>query len=434
MEQEIKKLPVEKQELVDKIIKMMETEKKWQKVWRSLESPYNVTTSKDYKGTNNIRLLLSSLENKFNDPRWITFNQAKENDWSIKKGEKGTSIFFYQLTDKKTKKPFDNKTLEGMTEDEKNTYIETNVYFLTKKYTVFNGQQIDGIEKYTERENKIDLEKRNELLEKIIEEYEVTIQYDEIDRAYYNPSTDEIHLPKKEQFNKIEDLYSISLHEIAHSTGHENRLNRKIFNNKFGSEEYAKEELVAEFASIFIGQETGIKRSEQDLKNHASYLKLWKEIIKNNPNALFESIKDAQKVEKFILEKYDTELMKIKEEYRKIEKPPFYISENKEFYIDKNENISIKENGKIINKVSLKEVIENKSVITGEEFKHIIYENSTDNIQCNLYDLENGFYISEINEETTEYKLFKDKTSAENYIDEICEKDISKNKKGERER
>ena len=126
--------------------------------------------------------------------------------------------------------------------------------------------------------------------------------------------------------------------------------------------------------------------------------------------------------------------MKIKEEYRKIEKPPFYISENKEFYIDKNENISIKENGKIINKVSLKEVIENKSVITGEEFKHIIYENSTDNIQCNLYDLENGFYISEINEETTEYKLFKDKTSAENYIDEICEKDISKNKKGERER
>ena len=190
--QDVKRLSPEKQELVNEIIKLMEKENlTLKKMWRNLSAPNNPITEKEYKGSNNIRLLLSSVKQGFEDPRWMTYTQAKQNKLQVKKGEKATSVYYYQLTDKKTGKNFNPETIKSMQEEEKNDYLKKNVYFLTKKYNVFNGEQIDGIEKY-KKNTQIDLSKRNEILEKILNDSEAKIHYDQTDKAFYNLKKDEI--------------------------------------------------------------------------------------------------------------------------------------------------------------------------------------------------------------------------------------------------
>ncbi|RRD40351.1 DUF1738 domain-containing protein [Leptotrichia sp. OH3620_COT-345] len=305
------KLSNEKQELVNDIIKLIEKEDlSWRKTWRSLDEPNNPISNKEYKGSNNIRLLISSIKNGYNDPRWMTYNQARENNFQVKKGEKSTPVYFYQLTDKNTKKEFNNETIKNMSEEEKSKYLSENIYIITKKYNVFNAEQIHGIEKYNQK-IQIDCSKRNEIIEQILDNFEVSIKYDQLNNAFYNLINDSIHLPKKEKFNRIEDLYSIALHEMAHSTGHKKRLNRDM-SGKFGDKSYAKEELIAEFSSIFIQQETKLKIEDKEFENNAAYIKSWNSILKENPGVLFEAIKEAQKINDYILEPYREQLKNIK--------------------------------------------------------------------------------------------------------------------------
>lgn len=304
-------LSQEKQQLVDDIIKLMEKDNlSFRKVWRESKAPFNPLTEKNYKGSNNLRLTVSAINQNFEDPRWLTFNQAKEKGYTVRKGEKATAIFYYQITDRLTKKPFDGKKIEELSEKEKEEYIKKNVYSLVKKYNVFNAQQIEGIEKY--KESRIDITKRNAVLEKILENSEAPIYYDRSEEAYYDFKEDAIHLPRKENFKNIEDLYSVALHEMAHSTGHESRLNGNI-KNTFGDENYAKEELVAEFSSIFISQETELKVDVRSFENNAAYLKSWHSLLKEKPEALFEAIREAQKVNNYIIEPYREELRSLKE-------------------------------------------------------------------------------------------------------------------------
>ena len=143
---ELKKLSSEKQELVNEILEMIKNDSlSWKKVWKSLEAPSNPVTDKKYRGTNNVRLLVSSAKHKFKDPRWVTFNQARQKGWKVKKGEKATPVYYYQLTDRKTKKAFMSETVENMSEKERNDYFMNNVYYLTKKYREFNGEHIEVI-------------------------------------------------------------------------------------------------------------------------------------------------------------------------------------------------------------------------------------------------------------------------------------------------
>ena len=316
---ELKKLSSEKQELVNEILEMIKNDSlSWKKVWKSLEAPNNPVTDKKYRGTNNVRLLVSSAKHKFKDPRWVTFNQARQKGWKVKKGEKATPIYYYQLTDRKTKKAFISEMVENMSEKDRNDYFMNNVYYLTKKYSVFNGEQLEGIEKY--RENiRYDSAGRNEILEKMIDSSEAEIIYDQLDRAFYSPGKDTIHLPERERFNSIEELYSVALHEMAHSTGHPDRLDRNL-SGKYGDRDYAREELIAEFSSIFIQQETELKVGRGHMENNAAYIKSWNSVLEKNPEILFEAISEAQKVNDYILEPYRKELEKIKDaEYEKSE-------------------------------------------------------------------------------------------------------------------
>ena len=116
------------------------------------------------------------------------------------------------------------------------------------------------------------------------------------DRACYQPKEDQILMPKKSQFKTQEAFYSTLFHELSHWTGHESRLNRKT-GNKFGSRDYAFEELVAEISASFLCCHLGFRYSTQ----HSAYVKLWIEVLKKDKTAIFRASSLAQKATEFIL-------------------------------------------------------------------------------------------------------------------------------------
>ena len=305
------KLTPQRKQLVDKVMENLEKGNLfWSQGWVSSGAPESAVTGKKYRGINNLFLSLIAMSENYEDNRWATFKQMEEKGWTFKKDEegksaakgKGATVEYYEMRDKETKKHFDRSVLDGMTASEQQEYMDKNVYWLRKFYRVFNCSLMDGVpakEKPLINEND-----RNDRAEAILtywDQNESKIVYGG-SQAYYRESNDEVHLPERADFKSMQEFYSTALHEIGHSTGHETRLNRDL-SGGFGSEKYAMEELRAEIASIFMEQDVGIEASEGRLQNNAAYLQSWKEEIKENPNALFTAITDADKIAKYVSER-----------------------------------------------------------------------------------------------------------------------------------
>ena len=86
-------------------------------------------------------------------------------------------------------------------------------------------------------------------------------------------------MPPKKAFPDQAAYYGTALHELAHWTGHESRLNREGITggHAFGSPGYAREELRAEMASVFLQAELGVPH---DINRHASYVDNWIDVLK----------------------------------------------------------------------------------------------------------------------------------------------------------
>lgn len=305
------RLTPQRKALVDQVMKNLEEGTGlWKQGWRTGGAPVSATTGKPYRGINNLYLTLSAMSEGYGDNRWATFHQMEENGWTFKTDEEGNtlakgkarSVEFFELRDRETKKKFDKSVLDGMSLDEKQEYIDKNIYPVRKYYNVFNADLIDGIP--AKETFEIDEATRSQRAEDFISfwsETESPIEY-QGDYAYYSPSNDKIRLPKRENFKTAEDYYSTAMHEIGHSTGHKSRLNRDL-SGRFGSPEYATEELRAEIASLFIEQEFGIEVDEHAVRNNAAYIGSWKAEIEEDPDALFKAITDADRIAKYIVEK-----------------------------------------------------------------------------------------------------------------------------------
>ena len=170
-------------------------------------------------------------------------------------------------------------------------------------FTVFNGDQIDGIPELPKAErtefSSVELlAARDKLLENMRLELR-----EGGNRAYYSPSEDYVRMPTVEQFDDTYSYMSVFLHEAAHASGAAHRLNRDL-TGSFGSESYAKEELRAEIASAFTASATGINYEQApQMENHTAYVQNWISVLQNNPNELFRAIKDATKISDYLIEK-----------------------------------------------------------------------------------------------------------------------------------
>lgn len=297
MEEKKNKFKEEREKFVDSVIKSLEAGKiPWEKEWDNLSGAiHNSVTGTKYKGINNIKLYAEMIKKGYIDNRWVTFLQAQKEGWKIKKGEKGTSIEIFKYYDKLTKKDLDREMLRTLSLEKQREYWAKNVYPIGKTYVVFNGEQIEGIPPLERKKMEVDYNK----LDKIIENSGVIFKYGG-NEAYYNKAKDMIVLPRKEQFKSEAVFYGTALHELAHSTGHETRLNRTM-EGGFGSKKYAKEELIAEFASVFIGQEKGVGYTERNLENSKAYIQGWISVLKNDKNELFTAIKEAEKASEMVI-------------------------------------------------------------------------------------------------------------------------------------
>ena len=275
-----------RKQFVEEVIKSLENNKiPWEKSW---ENPsYNPTTGARYKGGNSIKLSLEAVKHNYKDPRWVTFLQAKEQGWKIKKGAKSVTLEVFKYYDTSTKKDLDIDFIKTLSEEEKRQYLKTNVKTFCKTFNVFNAEQIEGIPPFEEKKKSVNYNK----IKLIEQNCGVPITFGG-DMAFYSVTDDKICMPPRESFKSANSYYATMLHEIAHSTGHPSRLNRPL-NNKFGTKDYAYEELIAEFSSVFIGQEKGLK---YNFENNKAYIQSWVQLLKNDPNVLFRAAAQAEKV------------------------------------------------------------------------------------------------------------------------------------------
>lgn len=294
-----------REKVLTKLIEVFSSDNyiEWKKNWKaiSLSSPYNGATKAKYKGINQLNLALYSMEKGYSDPRWYTMLQIQDikgyvhkgKKWHLKKGSTGVVVEYWFPFNTKTNKM---ATWEEYSEAQKNG--KEDDYTLRSKYSyVFNASQIEGVPKLKKYENPA-VECSN-AVKKLAEGMRVEILNDGQDKAYYSQHEDKIHLPEISAFVSSEAYNLTALHELIHSTGHSSRLNRNL-SGGFGSDEYAKEELVAEIASVLSSSNISTDLDYCDIDNHKAYIKSWSEQLKDQPKVLTEAIKLAQQAAEYV--------------------------------------------------------------------------------------------------------------------------------------
>ncbi len=267
----------------------------WRKTWKSKHgAPRNLKSGKTYRGINVFLLSMLNYENPF----FLTYRQAKEMNGQVKTGEKGCPVVFWKW-------PTADQKAEAHAEGKE-------VYPFVRYYTVFNVAQCEGItcKRLTEyMETQADAEGPREVT--VIEGAESIIAgwksacpiSNEHDRAFYNPLSDHIGLPKAEAFESDVAYYCALFHEATHATGHEKRLGRfdgDVGGACFGSKSYSQEELVAEMGASFLAAEAGIDLSLY-LDNSAAYVAGWLKRLKDDSKLVMTAAGKAQRAADHIL-------------------------------------------------------------------------------------------------------------------------------------
>lgn len=286
----------------------------WKKGWNDSHSihHFNPISKTNYHGVNKVLLSIISAFRGYKDPRWMTFHQIKDKGWALKdaKGQ-GVPIEFWSVYDlvNKTKITYSeyNAIIADEPERKKDFKMIDNIYH------VFNAEHIQGISEFILEEQPKKVMTPTPFIDNLIMNMQVRYR-EEGNRAFYSPTEDAVIVPEYRQFHSGYDYNATRLHELCHATGHASRLNRDI-KNKYGTSEYAKEELRAEIASSFIAQDINLDVSQMNLENHKAYIQSWISILKKDPNELFKAIKDAENICEYVLKKGEIELFRQKEEY-----------------------------------------------------------------------------------------------------------------------
>jgi antirestriction protein ArdC len=267
----------------------------WRKPWSGGLSgmPRNYRGTA-YRGINVWLLIAQSMVKGYESNVWLTFKQAADLGGTVRKGEKGTKVILWRPIP---------KTENGEPVLNAKTGKQENVWLL-RDYTVFNVEQCDGLPVNATAEAPKVIDPIAEA-EEILAAYTdcPPITFDGGGRAYYVPGTDSIHLPVKASFESAEGFYSTLFHEVSHSTGHASRLDRDWdkANLSFGCEDYAREELVAEFANAYLCGIAGLPAAQTE--QSAAYIASWKRAIENDPTILVKSASLAQKAADYVLGK-----------------------------------------------------------------------------------------------------------------------------------
>ena len=262
----------------------------WIKPWSGENAAGRITrplrhNGMPYSGINILMLWASAVEQGFGSPSWMTFKQALELKACVRKGEKGSLVVY----------------ANSITKTEQNDAgedVERDIHFL-KGYTVFNCDQIEGLPEhyYIKPEPKFTAVERIDHAEAFFAATGFQIRYGG-NRAYYAQEPDYIQMPPIEAFTDAESFYSTLGHETVHATKHPTRLERDFGRKSWGDAGYAHEELVAELGSAFLCADLELTPEVRD--DHASYIAVWVEVLKNDHRAIFGAAAHAQRAVEYL--------------------------------------------------------------------------------------------------------------------------------------
>lgn len=330
------------QKFSDMLIARMEQmkESKWKKGWTDGRTaqfglPQNLA-GRPYTGSNAFLCQIHTTMEHYRMPVYLTIKQIREAGGMIKKGEHSIPIFKWDLRIKdKDGKKLSESDYRNMTKEEQ---AECTVRPYLKVYNEWNIDQTNleevNKEKYDAILKRFKSEPikdevgmyKNEAFDNLLKEqsWVCPIEYEKFNEsAFYSPKRDQIVVPSKKQFNisnTPEDVfkdgmefYGTTIHEMAHSTGHESRLGRDgiVKIDQFGSDQYAKEELVAELTSALIGNAMGFDSRIRE--NNIAYLQNWIGSLKKDPKFLKSVMSDVNKSSKMVLEHIDEQRRKLGE-------------------------------------------------------------------------------------------------------------------------
>lgn len=330
------------QKFSDMLIARMEQmkESKWKKGWTDGRTaqfglPQNLV-GRPYTGSNAFLCQIHTTMEHYRMPVYLTIKQIRDAGGMIKKGEHSIPIFKWDLRIKdKDGKKLSESDYRNMTKEEQ---AECTVRPYLKVYNEWNIDQTNleevNKEKYDTILKRFKSEPikdevgmyKNEAFDNLLKEqsWVCPIEYEKFNEsAFYSPKRDQIVVPSKKQFNisnTPEDVfkdgmefYGTTIHEMAHSTGHESRLGRDgiVKIDQFGSDQYAKEELVAELTSALIGNAMGFDSRIRE--NNIAYLQNWIGSLKKDPKFLKSVMSDVNKSSKMVLEHIDEQRRKLGE-------------------------------------------------------------------------------------------------------------------------
>lgn len=255
----------------------------WKKPWANcLEGTFNRISRKPYSLLNQLLLSRSG--------EYATFKQWDQIGGKVKKGEKAEIVVFWKI--------------QEAAEKDENSELRIKKIPILRYYNVFHISQVTNVlplPKAEEFETK-PIERAEKALHNYIERENITLSVGESDRAFYRSSDDSMMLPQITQFKCAEEYYGTAFHECGHSTMKASRCNRESENRSafFGSEDYSKEELVAEITSAAILHSMGLETPET-FQNSAAYIQNWLQVLRNDKKIIVSASGKAEKAAKYIL-------------------------------------------------------------------------------------------------------------------------------------
>jgi antirestriction protein ArdC len=218
----------------------------------------------------------------YRTPRFLTFKQALDLGGHVRKGERGTKVYFVRKLE-----------IQEDAGDETSTRLIPKM----REYTVFNVDQCDGLPNsvVAGKPSRVrNPDTRDELADEFLRSTGADIR-ERHGEAYFVPSRDFVSVPAFEAFKGADHFYNVAFHELTHWTGHKPRLGRDL-KNRFGSRAYAAEELIAELGAAFLCAEFGF---DGDLR-HAGYIGHWIELLKSDKRAFFTACSQASKAADYL--------------------------------------------------------------------------------------------------------------------------------------
>ena len=286
-----------RREVTDRVIALLESGNvsAWVKPWVTFGGPRNLGTGRKYTGLLNILLLqATAMKEGFEYPLWATYNQIRSLEAHVFKGEHSSRVVLWKVTERKRNRDQDSESSEVPENESK---ANKGRGLLLQYFNVFNIEQTTlDAEKFTKKFGwTLNHHVPVAGLEEFVKAQKIQVEHGG-DRACYRVGSDEICMPVMQAFQSEKDYYATLFHELVHATGHVSRLNRNQ-TGRFGSDEYAREELIAELGSLYLCAELGLEGKLQ----HPEYLKSWIDVLRSDSREILKVAGQATKAVDLLL-------------------------------------------------------------------------------------------------------------------------------------